>query len=603
MRLSAPRALASAAILATLLDAGSANAFLVARKGKPSSETQAVLARDGSTSVLTVAVKGGGAASLIVPIPKGAKPFVFEVDASALSSLESITSARVEQQWEQDPCELPMDAPPPMPEETPSGKDGAEKKGGEKKGADKKPAAPESRKAAALSDLGATQAEAVAALKKLGLEVDAPLEKAIGKALGDGYSLAALEMSEANGGRAAAIGWSSESFELPTQLISGAGRSALDLTLLTRGSRVGVLGTPNFGVPTNLDVEPAVLGSAAEFHHQLLSKLGQEQPQAAFVQYAWGATACDSCSKPLGPAELGALGVSAWPSASGAGELVILADAVSEEPGGPDDLRTALEACAATTSGAQARPAASLKLAVLVENGKTKLDKPALESPYEQCVGKAVEASSLDKSGTLEVRWTPLSRKFAGELVLTRVRVPGSDAGKLVFASGTAIEGGREIGPQGKPEQKVFEGVATNNFQTRYVVRHPWKGAIKCQVPQRGNYGGAPKNWKDPAAKKLAANADLQKLIAGGLPKLEAFKLAETKPAAVPPPAPAPSPSASASAPAASASAAPSSSNPPAADGCGCAIPSSQSGVAPGAFALGALLAAWFKRRLRRAQG
>ena len=601
MRLFAPRALASAAILATLLDASSANAFLVARKGKPSSETQAVLARDGSTSVLTVAVKGGGAASLIVPIPKGAKPFLFEVDAQALASLESISGARVEQQWEQDPCELPMDAPPPMPEETPTEKKGAEKKGA-KKDADAKPAAPEARKPAALSDLGATQAEAVAALKKLGLEVDAPLEAAVGKALADGYSLAALEMGEANGGRAAAVGWSSEGFELPTQLLSGAGRSALDLTLLTRGSRVGVLGTPNFGVPTNLDVQPAVLGSAAEFHHQLLSKLGQEQQQAAFVQYAWGATACDGCSKPLGAAELGALGVAAWPSASGAGELIIAADAVSEEPGGPDDLRTALEACAATTSGAQARPAASLKLEVLVENGKTKLAKPAPEGPYEQCVGKAVEASSLDKSGTLEVRWAPLSRKFAGELVLTRVSVPVSEAGKLVFAARGPIEGGREIGPQGKPEQKVFEGVAANNFQTRYVVRHPWKGAIKCQVPQRGNYGGAPKNWKAPATKKLAANADLQALIVGGLPKLEAFKLAETKPAVVPPPAPAPSPSASSSAPAASASSAPSSSNPPAADGCGCAIPSSQSGVAPGALALAGLLAAWFKRRLRRTQ-
>jgi MYXO-CTERM domain-containing protein len=33
---------------------------------------------------------------------------------------------------------------------------------------------------------------------------------------------------------------------------------------------------------------------------------------------------------------------------------------------------------------------------------------------------------------------------------------------------------------------------AQNNFQARYVIRHPWTGPIACGSPQRGMWGGPP---------------------------------------------------------------------------------------------------------------
>jgi hypothetical protein len=30
------------------------------------------------------------------------------------------------------------------------------------------------------------------------------------------------------------------------------------------------------------------------------------------------------------------------------------------------------------------------------------------------------------------------------------------------------------------------------NFQGRYILRHPWKGAVKCKNPNRGNWGEKP---------------------------------------------------------------------------------------------------------------
>lgn len=35
-----------------------------------------------------------------------------------------------------------------------------------------------------------------------------------------------------------------------------------------------------------------------------------------------------------------------------------------------------------------------------------------------------------------------------------------------------------------------------NTFQGRYVILHPWEGAIDCQTPQRGRWGGPPGSYE-----------------------------------------------------------------------------------------------------------
>ncbi len=62
----------------------------------------------------------------------------------------------------------------------------------------------------------------------------------------------------------------------------------------------------------------------------------------------------------------------------------------------------------------------------------------------------------------------------------------------LVFAVADPIVGGREVhGPKGELEQGS-QPAGQNNFQGRYIIRHPWTGPIECQNPNRGVWGGPP---------------------------------------------------------------------------------------------------------------
>ncbi len=82
-------------------------------------------------------------------------------------------------------------------------------------------------------------------------------------------------------------------------------------------------------------------------------------------------------------------------------------------------------------------------------------------------------------------------RQIEYNLVLTRLHARYSRDGlaeDLVFRAAPPIVGGREDTPPGAhaAEDEV------NNFQARYVLRHPWTGAIDCDHPIRGLWGGPP---------------------------------------------------------------------------------------------------------------
>jgi MYXO-CTERM domain-containing protein len=86
-------------------------------------------------------------------------------------------------------------------------------------------------------------------------------------------------------------------------------------------------------------------------------------------------------------------------------------------------------------------------------------------------------------------------------LVLTRLHarygkrdVPND----LVFRAAPPIAGGRETyvggddeGVGGKLEERASPS-PYNNFQGRYIIRHPWTGPIQCASPIRGRWGGPP---------------------------------------------------------------------------------------------------------------
>ncbi|HEY8091787.1 MAG TPA: DUF2330 domain-containing protein [Polyangiaceae bacterium] len=89
---------------------------------------------------------------------------------------------------------------------------------------------------------------------------------------------------------------------------------------------------------------------------------------------------------------------------------------------------------------------------------------------------------------TLGADVIPTSDQGSG-FVVTRLHARyGKDTlgDDLHFRPASAIVGGREGMDQGaKPD-------STNNFQARYVIRHKWTGAVACESPHFGDWGGPP---------------------------------------------------------------------------------------------------------------
>jgi MYXO-CTERM domain-containing protein len=127
--------------------------------------------------------------------------------------------------------------------------------------------------------------------------------------------------------------------------------------------------------------------------------------------------------------------------------------------------------------------------------------EPALTLDELVTLGADVLPSYADSIGKALKDQTPipedLSWSVPNEFVLTRLhaRYDATSLGEdLVFAEAPAIVGGREfLKAQGKLEEgAVEEPGGMNNFQARYIIRHPWTGKVECQNPQRGIWGGPP---------------------------------------------------------------------------------------------------------------
>ena len=85
---------------------------------------------------------------------------------------------------------------------------------------------------------------------------------------------------------------------------------------------------------------------------------------------------------------------------------------------------------------------------------------------------------------------------FRGGFVLTRLHYRYGKGGldqDLVFKEAGPIHGGRGMPDNNGqlPEREATQG-HMNNFQGRYVILHPWEGAMACEFPQRGQWGGPP---------------------------------------------------------------------------------------------------------------
>jgi hypothetical protein len=118
---------------------------------------------------------------------------------------------------------------------------------------------------------------------------------------------------------------------------------------------------------------------------------------------------------------------------------------------------------------------------------------PGAQDPYSDIPGVVPRK-------TRRVAWQPYG------FVLTRLHYRYGKSGldeDLVFRAAGPIVGGRGMPDQnGDLHERRAEASGTNNFQGRYVILHPWKGALACDNPQRGMWGGPPGR---PGPKPFAA--------------------------------------------------------------------------------------------------
>ncbi len=119
----------------------------------------------------------------------------------------------------------------------------------------------------------------------------------------------------------------------------------------------------------------------------------------------------------------------------------------------------------------------------------------------DPCPGPALDLSELTVFGGDVI---PSGQNGMYDFVLTRLHARYGKASlgeDLIFKTAKPIAGGREQpGPDGRLETgSRSDGM--NNFQGRYAIRHPWKGAITCANPQRGKWGGPPSGESDGGLK------------------------------------------------------------------------------------------------------
>ncbi len=88
-----------------------------------------------------------------------------------------------------------------------------------------------------------------------------------------------------------------------------------------------------------------------------------------------------------------------------------------------------------------------------------------------------------------------------------------------------------------------------NNFQGRYVILHPWAGAVACENPQRGSWGGPPVGGPpmESATSRLTTGAaampapvSLAAVVEDGLPTVAPAQVGLPERGGTPAPAPTP---------------------------------------------------------------
>jgi hypothetical protein len=316
--------------------------------------------------------------------------------------------------------------------------------------------------------------------------------------------------------------YESERFSLPVRLglLSADGPQDLIVNILARHQRYEVANYENVLVPTNLDVDDAVRSSFGTFYATLFDALRERHPGAVVTEYAWGAGSCDPCPPEgsLEGSDLASLGADVlFPEGvvTGGGWTAPSVRLDVEAAGGlssevvrraarrhVNELRYCYEQ-SIVQEGTGGDLALGLGLG-LAPSGVVDTSAIDGEGPpgLLNCLQRAARRWTFpEPEGPGEVR---LRVRFASETsratsvqhwVLTRLhhRYDRSTLREdLVFRAADAVEGGRERFDESGALEHTATTAFQNAFQARYAIRHPFSGAITCNTPLRGVWGGPP---------------------------------------------------------------------------------------------------------------
>ncbi len=429
--------------------------------------------------------------------------------------------------------------------------------------------------------------------------------------------------------------YDSDTFTLPIRLglINAGDAQDLVVSILAEEKRYEVTNYPGAVIPTNLEVSDATLQDFGSFYAALFDETLRQKPRSVITEYAWSAGTCDPCPGPtLTGADIATLGGDVVPSGTAlarasAATSSAVASARLDTPSVSGRLSKEVVQRIVQRSlgrmrlcyekGLRASPNLRGKVTVrLVIGLDGNVSSSSLAGSHlpdagvAECVAAGLRGLSFPgpeggiATATLTFHFSPTGGSVGGNVqgvTLTRLHMrytPDALGEDLVFKEAPPIQGGREVRGEGGALEQGAVTAPINNFQARYVIRHPWTGPVACDKPLRGHWGGPPEGHAGSGTTAVRDSAfatrgvSLATFLSGALPPVSG-------PVSAPPPSTA-VPSASApAAPSASSSAPPAlSSAPSAAGGCGCRTEPGSSG-AWGAAAL--TLLALFAARRRRA--
>lgn len=402
--------------------------------------TQVVLMREGTRTVMSMQNNYQGPAedfAMVVPVPAVLQEEnVKTLPASIFARVDALSSPRLVEYWEQDPCWRPR--PRRM----------------RAKSMARRSAMPAAEGAAAPRDYGVTveaqfavgeyEIVILSAEDSLGLydwlkdnryKIPDGAERVLRPYVSSGmkFFVAKVDIDKVTydaSGRTMLsplrFHYDSDVFNLPVRLglLNSRGTQDLIVYILARNQRYEVANYENVTIPTNLHVRKRTRQRFGSFYASLFDRTLRQNRGAVVTEYSWQAMKCDPCPGPsaaLTGQELATLGADVI---DGAGQIA------TPRPGGPQGRRVR-------------RP-------VMVRGGEFVLTR--LHTRY----GK---------------------------------RSLGED---LIFKAAPPLAGGREVRNANGRLEKGAQSAGTNTFQARYIIRHRWRGKVTCQNPQWGRWGGPP---------------------------------------------------------------------------------------------------------------